>query len=92
MNLIPSAARSALLLLLLASLAACRTPFRYENPQAYGATLRATMASQVVAPPVRPAAAPDGADGAAAVAAYANYQRSYVTPTSQSDSPTFGKK
>jgi len=39
----------------------------------------------------RPQAQPErGTDGAAAAAAYANYQQSFATPTPQSDSPTFG--
>ena len=59
-------------------------------PADSGARVRAIMASQVVAPqPARPGAGQT--DAAAAVAAYANYQRSYVTPTPQADSPTFGK-
>ncbi|WP_305820897.1 hypothetical protein [Massilia brevitalea] len=54
-----------------------------------GQTVRAAFASQVLHP--RPQAQPErGADGAAAAAAYANYQQSFATPTPQSDSPTFG--
>lgn len=54
-----------------------------------GTAVRAAFASQVLHP--RPQAQPErGADGAAAAAAYANYQQSFVAPTPQSDSPTFG--
>ncbi|MCC2960756.1 hypothetical protein LK540_09995 [Massilia sp. IC2-278] len=54
-----------------------------------GTTVRAAFASQVLHP--RPQAQPErGTDGAAAAAAYANYQQSFATPTPQSDSPTFG--
>ena len=52
--------------------------------------VRAIMASQMAAP--RPAAPDAGAmDGVAAVAAHANYQQSFTSPTPQSDSPSFGK-
>lgn len=75
--------------IVLACLGGCQSPFPNEHPATYGAGVRATMASQVVAPK---ASAHQGEDGAAAAAAYANYQRSYVTPTPQSDSPSFGNK
>jgi len=60
----------------------------YDGPLGSGERVRAIMASQVIAPQTRPET---GSDGAAAVAAQANYQRSFVTPTPQADSPTFGK-
>ena len=78
-----------LFVLLLACLGGCQTPFPNEHQHAYGAGVRATMASQMLAPQAHPQ---QGEDGAAAAAAYANYQRSYVTPTPQSDSPSFGNK
>jgi len=58
------------------------------TPSAGGQSVRAIMASQAIAP--QPQRAAGAIDGAAAAAAYANYQGSYVTPTPQSDSPTFG--
>ena len=73
--------------LLLATLAGCAV----DGPLARGTQVRAIMASQIVAPQAgRNAAGDTGSDGAAAVAAQANYQQSFVTPTPQSDSPTFG--
>ena len=54
-----------------------------------GATVRRVMAAQTVPPVARP---DSPADGAAAVAAYGNYQRSFVTPVPQSDSAAFGGK
>jgi hypothetical protein len=47
------------------------------------------LASEVIPPQRHPDL---GADGAAASAAYTNYQKSYVSPTPQSASPTFGSK
>jgi hypothetical protein len=67
-----------------AALAGCIAP----TPAAGGSSVRAIMASQAVPPQVRPVT---GSDAAAAVAAYANYQQSYVTPVPQGDSPAFGK-
>jgi len=67
-----------------AALGGCVAP----TPSAGGNSVRAIMASQVVPPQARPAT---GSDAAAAVAAYANYQQSYVTPVPQGDSPAFGK-
>ena len=58
------------------------------TPSAGGQSVRAIMASQAMPPQPRPVT---GNDGAAAVAAYANYQQSYVTPVPQGDSPAFGK-
>ena len=55
-----------------------------------GNSVRAIIASQIVAPQP-PAAGAGRSDAAAAVAAYANYQQSYVTPVPQGDSPAFGK-
>ena len=59
----------------------------YAPARADGAAVRQVMAAQTIAPTVRP---DPGTDGAAAVAAYANYQRSYVTPVPQSDGAAFG--
>ena len=69
----------------LALLGGCAT----GTPTGTGNSVRAIMASQVVPPQVRP---DTGSNAAAAVAAYANYQRSYVTPVSQTDTLTFGSK
>lgn len=77
------------LLSTIAILAGCQSPYPNSDLKDYGAAVRATLASEIVAPQARPER---GADGVAAAAAYTNYQRSYVTPTAQSDSPTFGKK
>jgi len=75
----------------LAALSGCQAPYPSEHGRVYGDTVRAVLASEVIAPQ------PDrqrerGADGAAASAAYTNYQKSYVSPTPQSASPTFGSK
>lgn len=75
-------------MLLLATLAGCQAPYPNTNFRQYGATVRTTLASEVIPPQPQPA---NGADGVAAAAAYTNYQRSYVTPTAQANSPTFGK-
>ncbi|AVR94562.1 hypothetical protein [Pseudoduganella armeniaca] len=75
----------ALVLFLLAALGGCASPSRIAS----GDTVQALMASQIIPP--KPHAA-TGMDGVAAVAAQARYERSYVTPTAQADSPTFGKK
>lgn len=72
-------------LALSAALAGCVAP----TPSAGGDSVRAIMASQVVPPQVRP---DTGSDAAAAVAAYANYQRSFATPVSQTETLTFGSK
>ena len=55
-----------------------------------GQTVRAIRASQV-APP-QPRAPEQGVDAASAVAGYANYQRSYVSPVSQSNASSFDRK
>lgn len=68
-----------------AALAACAT----DGPAGSGASARALLASQVMAP--QPHAA-RGADAAAAVAGYANYQQSYVAPQPQGDSPLVGAR
>jgi hypothetical protein len=78
--------RIALITLLM--LAGCQSPFPNTQPKAYGAGVRATLASQVIPPQPH---AEQGADGAAAAAAYTNYQRSYVAPVPQTGSPSFGK-
>lgn len=59
----------------------------YAPANADGAVVRQLMAAQIIPPQPRAAS---GSDGAAAVAAYSNYQRSYVTPTPQGDGATFG--
>lgn len=74
-----------LVLIMLAALGGCASPTRLAS----GDTVKTLMASQVIPP--QPHAA-TGMDGVAAVAAQAHYVRSYVTPTAQADSPTFGKK
>lgn len=73
------------ILTLFAALSGCA----FYGPLGHGTQMRAIMASQIVAPQPH---ANSGSDGVAAVAAQANYQRSYVTPTPQGDSPTFGNK
>ena len=76
------------LLTALCALAGCQAPYPNTDFHQYGATVRTTLASEVIPPaPQKPAST----DGVAAAAAYTNYQRSYVTPTAQADSPTFGK-
>lgn len=75
----------ALVFVLLAALAGCAAPTRTAS----GDTVKAIMASQIVPPKPH---AETGLDGVAAVAAQARYERSYVTPTAQADSLTFGKK
>lgn len=77
---------AALTILLLAG---CQSPFPNTPAKNYGAVVRTTLASQVIAPQAHP---DQGADGAAAAAAYTNYQRSYVTPVPQNSSPSFGSK
>lgn len=73
-------------LTLLAILAGCASG---RTSATSGTTVRAAFASQVLHP--RPQAQSErGTDGAAAAAAYTNYQQSFATPTAQSDSPTFG--
>lgn len=61
----------------------------YAPANADAATVRAILAAQTVPPQARPER---GSDGAAGVAAYTNYQHSYVTPTPHSDSAAFGAK
>ena len=60
-----------------------------EPSTANGHSVRAIMASQVLPPQPKTDA---GMDAVAAVAAQASYQRSYTTPTSQSDRAAFGGK
>jgi hypothetical protein len=76
-------ARSLLIFLALCSLAACAPASRTTS----GATVRAIVASQTIPPQPR---RETGTDGSAAVAAYANYQQSYVTPQTHSDGAAFG--
>lgn len=59
-------------------------------PAADGPSIvRQVMAAQTLPPVQRP---DTPVDSAAAVAAYGNYQRSFVTPVPQSDSAAFGGK
>lgn len=78
---------SMLALATIASLYGCAS----DTGAANGRSVRAIMASQIVAPQPRSAASASS-DSAAAVAAYANYQQSYVTPVPASDTPAIGKK
>jgi len=52
-----------------------------------GASVRTIMASQMLPPQPQ---STTGTEGSTAVAGYANYQRSYVTPTPQGDSAMIG--
>jgi len=72
---------------LILTLAGCAA----EGPAADGASVRAMLASQVIAPQPR-ASGKQGSDGAAAVAAYANYKQSYVVPQPQGDSTLVGSR
>ena len=78
--------RSTLLLVMACAVLAGCAPATLTGS---GATTRTLLASQVLPPQPH---AETGHDGTAAVAALANYQRSYATPTAQADSPTFGGK
>ena len=53
-----------------------------------GNSVRAIMASQVIAPQATPAA--PGSDARAAILGYKNYQGSFATPAPQVDSTLFG--
>jgi hypothetical protein len=75
--------RSASTLALIVVLAGCAANERSGT----GTSVRAIMASQVIPP--RPHAE-TGNDGAAAMAGYANYQRSYESPTPQGSSAMVG--
>jgi len=61
----------------------------YAPANDHGTGVRQVMAAQIIPAARRPDSA---ADGAAAVAAYGNYQRSFITPVPQSDSAAFGGK
>ena len=74
----------ASLLASLGILAGCAT----DGPATNGDSVRAMIASQAMPPQPR---VERGSDARAAVAAYRNYQNSYVTPTSQGDASAFGK-
>jgi len=76
-------ARSLLIALATCGLTACAPASLATS----GTTVRAIVASQIIAPQPRPETA---VDGAAAVAAYANYQQSYVTPQPHTDNAAFG--
>lgn len=82
-----SARVTALVTVLAASVLPACSVYAPANTDAQ--TMRAIFAAQTVPPQARPAR---GSDGAAAVAAYTNYQHSYVTPVSHSDSAAFGSK
>lgn len=77
---------AGLLALSLLALGGCAS----RMPAASGNSVRAIVASQIVAPQP-PAPGAGRSDAAAAVAAYANYQQSYVTPVPQGERPAFGK-
>jgi len=76
-------ARSLLITVALCGLTACAPASLATS----GTTVRAIVASQIVPPQPR---RDTGIDGAAAVAAYANYQQSYVTPQTHADNAAFG--
>lgn len=76
--------RFATMLALAAMLGACAT----DGPATNGATVRATMASQVIAPQHR---GPAAMDGAAAIEIYKNYVESYDSPRPQVDDSAFRK-
>ncbi|TWI67397.1 hypothetical protein IP91_01510 [Pseudoduganella lurida] len=65
------------------ALAGCAAPERSAN----GHTVRAVMASQIVPPQPHE---PGGTEAGPAVAGYANYQRSYESPTPQNGSAMVG--
>lgn len=65
---------TAALIACLAALGGCAT----DGPATGGASVRAIVASQIVAP--QPRTAPTGAEGAAAVASYKNYVESFSEP------------
>ena len=75
----------ASLLASLGLLAGCAT----DGPATDGEAVRAIFASQ--AAPAQPRVE-GGLDARAAVAGYANYQQSYVTPTAQDNASAFGNK
>jgi len=79
----------SLIALALATLAGCQAPYPTEHGRVYGDTVRAVLASEVIPPQPHPER---GADGAAASAAYTNYQKSYVSPTPQDARPAVGSK
>jgi len=68
----------------LALLGGCAT----GTPTGTGNSVRAIMASQVIAPEGVPG--PAGTDAGSAVLAYKNYQGSFATPAPQVDSTLFG--
>jgi hypothetical protein len=77
--------RSSLTALAMCGLTACAPASMATSGNAF----RAIVASQTIPPqPQRET----GADGSAAVAAYANYQQSYVTPQTHADNAAFGSK
>lgn len=75
----------ASLLASLSLLAGCAT----DGPATNGDSVRAIFASQAV--PAQPRM-DRGLDARAAVAGYANYQQSYVTPAAQDSASAFGNK
>jgi hypothetical protein len=84
--MIQSRFSAAMLALTLLALGGCAS----RTSTVTGNSVRAIVASQIVTPQP-PAAGAGRGDAATAVAAYANYQQSYVTPVPQGDSPAFGK-
>jgi len=76
--------RFATALIIAAALTGCAT----DGPATNGASLRAAIASQVIAPQPRQTA---GMDGAAAVEIYRNYVDSFDSPRPQVDDSAFRK-
>lgn len=68
----------------LVALGGCAT----RTPAGTGSTVRAIMASQVIAPVATPSA--PGTDAASAILAYKNYQGSFAAPAPQVEISVFG--
>ena len=67
-------------------LSGCATP----APSGTGNTVRAIMASQVIAPEAK--ASVQGSDAGTAILAYKNYQGSFAAPEPQVEISLFGRK
>jgi len=76
--------RFAMPFLVAATLAGCAT----DGPTTNGDSVRAVIASQVIAPQARKET---GTDGAAAIAVYKNYVQSYASPRPQVEDSAFRK-
>ncbi|MEM8513704.1 putative lipoprotein YajG [Massilia sp. MP_M2] len=59
-----------------------------ETPAGTGTTVRAIMASQIIAPQATPSVS--GTDAGTAILAYKNYQGSFAAPAPQVESTLFG--